>query len=440
MASHLPDQPPVHFSAEADFIATDGPHQGQTISNGDQLTNTGIIANTNFALTANFCPMPPVADMGLDALHRRPGGGLLFSSETGWFDECLSQQISDGDLLSADGTVFRTNAGLMVNFNPMPPAPDVGLDAVHVLPTGGILFSIEVDIFDQVLGVLVQHGDLLSDAGLIIQTNAQLLANFCPPAVPDMGLDALLILDSGEIWFSTEDGWLDVCHGVQISGSDLLSSAGYIVMSNAELADGFFLDSTNPPDVGLDSLWLGCECPGDVNRDQVLDGPDIGGLVRCLVGNPLPIDDCACADIDGNGLDSDDIPLFIDLLLNHPLCVSDGVCCFDIDDGPVPFDTCAIQDRPSCLSSGGVFMGIGTDCAPQGCCLPSGQCYNFAPACCVASGGIPLGDLCTTTDPGACGCGVADTDTDGDGTPDCNDGCPKDPVKTAPGVCGCGVL
>ena len=29
-------------------------------------------------------------------------------------------------------------------------------------------------------------------------------------------------------------------------------------------------------------------------------------------------------------------------------------------------------------------------------------------------------------------------DTDNDGTPDCNDGCPTDPLKIAPGVCGCG--
>jgi hypothetical protein len=43
------------------------------------------------------------------------------------------------------------------------------------------------------------------------------------------------------------------------------------------------------------------------------------------------------------------------------------------------------------------------------------------------------------TAPGQCGCGVPDTDTDNDGTADCNDGCPTDPLKTAPGVCGCNV-
>jgi hypothetical protein len=42
------------------------------------------------------------------------------------------------------------------------------------------------------------------------------------------------------------------------------------------------------------------------------------------------------------------------------------------------------------------------------------------------------------TAPGICGCALPDTDTDADGTPDCFDGCPNDPNKTAPGVCLCG--
>ncbi|MBN2495416.1 MAG: hypothetical protein JXR96_12550, partial [Deltaproteobacteria bacterium] len=41
--------------------------------------------------------------------------------------------------------------------------------------------------------------------------------------------------------------------------------------------------------------------------------------------------------------------------------------------------------------------------------------------------------------PGDCGCGMPETDSDSDGTPDCIDGCPDDPGKTAPGICGCGV-
>ncbi len=51
-------------------------------------------------------------------------------------------------------------------------------------------------------------------------------------------------------------------------------------------------------------------------------------------------------------------------------------------------------------------------------------------------------DLCPDdplkTEPGVCDCGTPDDDSDGDGTPNCNDLCPADPLKTEPGVCDCG--
>ncbi|MGB5925318.1 MAG: carboxypeptidase regulatory-like domain-containing protein, partial [Dehalococcoidia bacterium] len=43
------------------------------------------------------------------------------------------------------------------------------------------------------------------------------------------------------------------------------------------------------------------------------------------------------------------------------------------------------------------------------------------------------------TAPGVCGCGTPDVDSDNDGTLNCNDGCPYDSNKTSPGACGCGV-
>jgi predicted outer membrane repeat protein len=78
--------------------------------------------------------------------------------------------------------------------------------------------------------------------------------------------------------------------------------------------------------------------------------------------------------------------------------------------------------------------------------IPGNQYFVFDPACEPDADGDGTPDCVdgcpndpAKTAPGACGCGVADTDTDSDGTPDCYDGCPNDPAKTAPGACGCGV-
>ncbi len=47
----------------------------------------------------------------------------------------------------------------------MPPAPDIGLDAITLTPaSASMLFSPEVDIFSEWLGPL-QHGDLLNEHG-----------------------------------------------------------------------------------------------------------------------------------------------------------------------------------------------------------------------------------------------------------------------------------
>ena len=68
-------------------------------------------------------------------------------------------------LLSDRGAIVRTNSELLQNFNPMPSPdpPDYGLDAVHRATSDEIWFSIEQPFWDELLGVSVGHGDLLSD-------------------------------------------------------------------------------------------------------------------------------------------------------------------------------------------------------------------------------------------------------------------------------------
>lgn len=98
------------------------------------------------------------------------------------------------------------------------------------------------------------------------------------------------------------------------------------------------------------------------------------------------------------------------------LCPPLGACCLDIDDGPLPLDTCIITSAAGCEQSGGFFQGAGSACTLEACCLPGGYCQDTDPDCCEASGGLPLGpdSSCTNTacpDPlGAC---CVDGDLDG---------------------------
>ncbi len=76
-----------------------------------------------------------------------------------------------------------------------------------------------------------------------------------------------------------------------------------------------------PVNMAFELLTPTCPCLGDINGDGILNGLDIIGLVRCLLGVPLPIDNCACADINGDNLVTvADIDLFVVLVLNKVPC------------------------------------------------------------------------------------------------------------------------
>ncbi len=68
------------------------------------------------------------------------------------------------------------------------------------------------------------------------------------------------------------------------------------------------------------------------------------------------------------------------------MCGNVGACCYNIDDGPLTWDTCVDEvDELCCVSSGGVPAG--SDCERVSCCLPGGFCQEADPECCIASGG-----------------------------------------------------
>jgi hypothetical protein len=199
-------------------------------------------------------PSPKPSDLGLDALDILPGGEIAFSTEVDLFSETLGP-LQHGDLLSDQDRVVRSLTDLIAPFDPMPPIADPGLDAVQVLDSGEVWFSVETEFFSQQLGVTIQRGDLLSSAGRIVKTGQELLARFHPPPIPtDFGLDAFHLWPGGEVWFSLEEGFDDSVLG-HIGSGDLLSDSGEVVYRNLELLRGF-QPLEKMADFGLDALYI----------------------------------------------------------------------------------------------------------------------------------------------------------------------------------------
>src|SRR5262249_53143220 len=155
------------------------------------ISTSGRIVKDNADLYGSVGAMPPGPDLGLDAVDILPGGEIAFSLDNG-FPVSHVGPIQHGDLLSTRGRIIRRNQDLLAPFGLHPPAPDVGLDAAHILDTGEILFSIETNIFSERLGLTLHRGDLLSSSGMVVRTHQQMLAHFHPSNTSkDYGLDAL---------------------------------------------------------------------------------------------------------------------------------------------------------------------------------------------------------------------------------------------------------
>jgi len=243
----------IWFSTSTDFTSWT---LGETVSAGDLLSHTGRVVRKNSHLVGKLGIMPIVPDLGLDALDIAAGGECLFSLELeeGIFSETLGN-LHNGDLLSDKGRIVKRNQELTSAFGGMPPVPDVGLDAVHIMPDGEILFSIEQELFSENLGVMLYPGDLLSDKGVVVRSNKELVAKFEPvEGGKDVGLDAIYVWPSGEIWFSTESSFQSKRLGV-IGYGDLLSDSGWVIFRNLELLQQF-APLEDLADFGLDSLFF----------------------------------------------------------------------------------------------------------------------------------------------------------------------------------------
>jgi hypothetical protein len=244
----------IWFSTASDFTATVGQVASNHIQAGDLLSISGSIVKNNADLFTSVGAFPPAPDLGLDAVDMLPGGEMVFSLGAGIFSTTLGQ-LQQGDLLSNQGRIVRRNQELLGPFLTQPATNDMGLDAVQVLDTGEILFSIPTNVFSTLLKATLQRGDLLSNTGTIRHSNQQLLARFHPADTnADYGLDAVYVWPSGEIWFSTETDFQDQVLGPVLAG-DLLSDEGYIVFRNQELLSAF-APKEALGDFGLDALYI----------------------------------------------------------------------------------------------------------------------------------------------------------------------------------------
>ena len=224
------------------------------ISGGDLLTSAGRVVKANRELTQRLGIMPIASDVGLDAMDVLSGGEVAFSVKEDVFSETLGP-LQHGDLLSNRRRIVQRNQQLTAAFWQMPPSPDAGLDAVQVMDSGEVYFSIEKEFFSEALGRKIRSGDLLSSRGVIVKSNEQLVARF-QPADPrrDYGLDAFYVWPSGEVWFSVETGFQGQ-HFEPYGHGDLLSDQGYVVYRNLELI-GPFQPLEDLADFGLDSLFI----------------------------------------------------------------------------------------------------------------------------------------------------------------------------------------
>lgn len=222
---------------------------------GDILSPDGRVILPNSVLTEQLGLMPPTPPLAVDAFDQLPGTQSLFSLREAVFSETLGD-LPSGTLLTSSGSVFRRLKDLLAPFQPvLKPESDPGLDAVQVLDSGEVLFSTASDVATEreILG----HGDVLSSTGQVRHRLKELLAAFQPIAggtTTQPGLDALHVWPHGEVWFSVVNGFDSATVG-PVHPGDLLSSGGWIVYRNLELLERF-QPLEDLADFGLTSLFV----------------------------------------------------------------------------------------------------------------------------------------------------------------------------------------
>ena len=254
--------PEIWLSTARPFTPMASP--GVPVTPGDLITNHGRIVRRNADVVGRLGVMPVVPDLGLDAVATAPPSTALdaaqadvwFSIPAPVFSETLGT-LGAGDVLSERGGVVRRHEELLKRFWVMPPAPDLGVDALVVAEDGSLQFSTDASFFSECLGRQVSHGDLLAEDGTVVRRGVDLLAKFRLQASisEEVGLDAVHVWPHGEVWFSVTTPFLDEDFGL-VGDGDLLSDTGHVVARSFELVSrfaplefsaGFGLDALHVP-------------------------------------------------------------------------------------------------------------------------------------------------------------------------------------------------
>lgn len=251
----------IWFSTASLFHAGTLPENANLVSAGDLLGSSGRIIKRNLELF-NGLPVPVSEEMGLDAIDMQEGADIAISTETN------GMAAGEGDVFHARSMVVFTEKEILAPLLQGQTA-EGGLDALNMEGAGASLrvyFSIERDIRifnDPLPNVDLRKGDVLwvnspqneVREGGVLKKNAELLLRFDPAdREKDYGLDALYMWRSGEIWFSTEEGFQDKLLGAVTAG-DLLSDQGYVVYRNLELLERF-APIEDASSFGLDGLYV----------------------------------------------------------------------------------------------------------------------------------------------------------------------------------------
>ncbi len=221
---------------------------------------------------------PALSQVGQDALQACRSGG--FSTEEDFVSRAPEPPdgnpiISDGDLLSADGTVCARNADLLSVFEPK---ADLGLDAVDVINTEKYLVVFSTELDDP--NGQFTAGDLLATNGLVIANVA--LTNAFDVGY-DIGLDAVHLIGQA----SDIEAFLDEFKGV--SRSFWVENPGALAGDLRQ----FRID-----------IWFSTEgTPPPVDQPPFLDGDLLSVLGTIVLSNDLLLPSTVPAGIPNRGVD-----------------------------------------------------------------------------------------------------------------------------------------